>query len=84
MSDDIERHDQLVTIDYFTKDMLGMADRSWYYRHQDVPGMPQRINIEGRTRLSLNECLAYMEQIKAKRGPAPLPRRRGGRPKKVA
>jgi len=72
-------HDRYVAIQYFTKEMLGLKDRNWYYRHVDDPGMPQRIYVAGKPMLSLADCNAYMAQL---RGPAKPVKRRPGRPRR--
>lgn len=80
MSDD---HDRFVTIPYFVQEMLGVTGRGWYYRHQNDPGMPQRLHVGGRAMLSLAACKAYMDAIKGL-APKPAPIKRPvGRPPKV-
>jgi len=74
-------HDRFVTISYFVKDMLGMRDRGWYYVHINDPGMPQRVTVGGKIKLSLDECVAYMNRLKKKAEPPP-PKRGRGRPRK--
>lgn len=73
---------QFITIAEFCE-MLGMKGVSWYYKHADVPGVPQRVYFEGQSpRLVLSECLAYVDSKMKRREPQPPPRK-GGRPRKV-
>lgn len=73
--------DKLVSIDYFTGDMLGVG-RQWYYKHKNDPGMPQRVFVGGKKpKLVLAECQAYVEQLKSVRPPQ---KRKRGRPRKTA
>jgi hypothetical protein len=79
-----EEHDRLVSIRYFTRDMLGMKDRGWYYRHVGDPGMPQRVSVGGKPMLSLQACVAYVERLKRGHGAeAPKTKRGPGRPRKL-
>jgi hypothetical protein len=76
--------DQFISINKFCRMMS--RNRSWFYRHANEPGFPQRIYVrEGDPpHLSLAECQDYMERLKQRRGPqAPL-KRRVGRPRKAA
>jgi predicted DNA-binding transcriptional regulator AlpA len=72
--------DRLITIDQFTE-MVGFG-RQWYYKHHSDPSMPQRVYVEGRPKLSLKECNAYIEAVKRARPPRPG-RRKRGRPSKA-
>lgn len=79
MTDD---HDRLVSIDYFMG-MLGVSSRNYYYDHVNDPGFPQRIPLADsrNVKLSLADCVAYIERLKTK--PAgPPPKRKPGRPRK--
>lgn len=77
-------HDRFVTIPYFTKEMLGMKDRGWYYRHVRDPGMPQRVPVGGKPMLSLRACTAYVERLKQLHGVVMPEKKRGpGRPRKT-
>lgn len=78
MNDDAT-DDRLITIDQFAG-MIGMT-RQWYYKHREDDGMPQRIYVGGRPKLSLLECRAYVEALKRLR---PQPKRKRGRPRKTA
>jgi predicted DNA-binding transcriptional regulator AlpA len=79
-------HTRFVTIEYFWKDMLGMGDRAWFYRHKDDPGMPQRVYLgeNSKPMLVYDECLAYMRARMEARGvpkkDPPKLKRRVGRP----
>lgn len=76
-------HDRFVSIPYFSKEMLGMKDRGWYYRHVNDPGMPQRVQVGGRPMLSLQACTAYVERLKRQAGVYTPEKKRGpGRPRK--
>lgn len=72
-------HDKLVTIDYFV-DMVGMG-RQWFYKHHKDAGMPRRVYVGGKPMLPLSECLGYVAELKARRGPI---KRKRGRPRKAA
>lgn len=78
-------HDRFVTIRYFTTQMLGLKSRQWYYLHINDPGMPQRVMVGNKkAMLSYKDCVAYIERIKnAAKPPAP-PKRKRGRPRKMA
>jgi len=78
-----EDHDRFVTIAYFVKEMLGMKARNWYYDHQNDPGVPQRVMVGDKPKLSFQECLAYMERLKEGAKPAAPPKRNVGRPRKI-
>jgi hypothetical protein len=71
--------DKLITIDAFVE-MIGMT-RQWYYKHKEDAGMPQRVYVIGRPKLSLRECNAYVEAVKRAR---PAIKRKRGRPRKTA
>lgn len=75
-------HDRFVSLQYFTKEMLG-KHRGWYYRHVGDPGMPQRVMVGGVPMLSLRACVAYVERLKRQAGVLPPETKRGpGRPRK--
>ena len=59
---------RFVTIDQFCH-MLGLKDRTWYYRHRNDPGMPQPIPVgDGhRKRLDRIEIDRYVEGLIEKR-----------------
>jgi predicted DNA-binding transcriptional regulator AlpA len=76
-------HDHLVTIPYFTNQMLGVS-RYWFYKHDGKdPDLPKRIMVGDKPLLSFRECLAYMERLKARRSGLPKPKRKVGRPRKI-
>lgn len=79
---DTDEHDRFVTITYFMN-MLGMKTLDWYYDHMKDPGMPQRIVVGGRPKLSLRQCIAYQEMLKGAALPPPPVKRKRGRPRKV-
>lgn len=83
MTADVSLHDRFVTVTYFTRDMLGMKSRDWYYAHRRDPGMPQQIEVGGIKKLSLRDCIAYQEMLKGKAPPPPPVKRKRGRPRKV-
>jgi len=60
-----------VTIDYFCH-MLGLKDRTFYYRHKDDPGFPQLVPVgDGhRKRLVRKECEDFIAGLIEKRDAA--------------
>jgi hypothetical protein len=82
MTPDTTEHDRFVTITYFVTVMLGLKTIDWYYHHVNDPGMPQRITVGGRPKLSLRDCIAYQEMLKGKALPPPPVKRKRGRPRK--
>jgi hypothetical protein len=82
MTDNTDEHDRFVTITYFVTVMLGLKTLDWYYDHVNDPGVPQRITVGGRPKLSLRDCIAYQEMLKGKASPPPPVKRKRGRPRK--
>jgi len=78
-----DEHDRFVTITYFVKEMLGLKGNEWYYRHLKDPGMPQRVMVGDKPKLSLRDCIAYQEMLKGKALPPPPLKRKRGRPRKI-
>jgi hypothetical protein len=80
----VDQHDRFVTISYFVHDMLGMKARNWYYDHQNDYGVPQRVMVGGKPKLSLRDCIAYQEMLKGAAPTATPPVKRNvGRPRKI-
>jgi hypothetical protein len=79
-----DTHDRFVTIQYFVKEMLGMKARNWYYDHQDDYGVPKRIIVGGKPKLSLRDCIAYQDMLRERVIPKAAPlKRKVGRPRKI-
>lgn len=86
LTDDAPR---LISIDEFIKGMLGHKSSSSYYNHIHEEGWPQRVWPSGKPMLVYDECVAYIERLKARRvkppkyvrPPAANPGQRG-RPRK--
>ena len=51
---------RLITIRQFC-DMMGMKDRSWYYKHRSDPGFPAVVAVNGEPRLVWQECADYRD-----------------------
>jgi hypothetical protein len=76
--------DRLITISEFVR-MIGVRNRSWYYRHKADPGMPQQVvPVGSRAKVSYADALRYIAQLKEKaRQDAEPVKRKRGRPRKV-
>ena len=57
---------KLISVTDFVQKMMGKAHRSWYYRHINDPGMPQRLYGPPGTNpmLSYEECVAYAKRYR--------------------
>lgn len=76
-------HDRFVTITYFVREMLGLKSKNWYYDHMRDPGMPQRVPVGGKPKLSFKDCVAYQNRLKRQAEPPEPLKRKRGRPRKV-